>query len=444
MEGFVSIAKRHVSPPRSERSYGAVSILLSGYGQWNIKTLREGVMRKFRLFTLAIAMFLIAACGGPEVEENPAPVTWDGATFQPQTINHYPNRQVWNNVKAAIGGATGYIKSVSIENDAIIVKNATFKAADNATVKASNGGKITVDTGQDFYAEELKFIGVEGDYKGALKTWAEAFASPALYAEQLAGSQLLEWLPEFYIREIEGKNIVSTSHGFTTEVGMTNSRDLTALSCGPARTTGIRITNADNDAVISSISSISLNGYSIPVDVMISPDMLIVDKLDIRKFQYGMPSGRYHFECEDIQFSMKDGRFFASVNGLNIPGKNLEILGVHNFGKNISINGSTNGSFNGDVLTDDTVLDVKDMFTVNMGLRMSPKAGVEYLNMDLKDKGMVDSLDRGIAGSLIALGGILPSGTQTLFDFFSRPGRTLNIKLDDVGNSSRFYISIND
>lgn len=367
-------------------------------------------MKKFiAMPVLCIVMIFLYACGGTEIDNNPAPIVWGETTFQPKSIEKSRKQQVYNQVSFSGYGKTGMIEKVIVTPDQTVVENAQMPG---------------------YSAEKMVFKGISGNYQEAFNFYLSGRAETFFLQPDNEGA------PKVHLKEFTASNERYEQQGTKVEIGNVKSRDLSIGSLGATEATGIIIRE---DGYMGKIAKLSFNRIDVPEEIENNPENMLIDNLVVS--DVSVPT--LNLTIGGIRLNYAKNSLNTSIDNASAPGAILALVGITNPPANL------NASFNGEAkinkqnIQAQAALDLKNLLDLKFDLTGSIDGrNFDRLNFTLKDLGALPYLSQKTISDLTLMGMFVPGGSDAIQKFLSRPGQTLTGSIVLVPGEEDYKFSV--
>ncbi|MBD5607416.1 MAG: hypothetical protein HDQ93_01010 [Desulfovibrio sp.] len=359
------------------------------------------------IFALCFALF---ACGGPEIDKNPAPIVWGKITFAPTTVERSRDKTVYNNISFTGYGKQGMIERVTVEGDETIVEN--FSSS--------------------FYSSKREvFKNPGGDYKTAVE-WFFSGGFEKAYAKHNFSST-----PRYTLGAYEGEDIsIKTSNGAST-FASAKAKNIDPRGCEDGEIKNLVITPQRGYAV--NIGSISIGKLFIPDDPDNNPGKIAIEGLRLDNIIAPQINAKIGKASADF----KAPKFSFALDDVSIPGAFFASLDIPNAPAVVEGSLSGDGQLEGSVLNAKAALTLKDLFDLEAELRGDIKTDQpESIKFVLKETGAFKYITQQQRAQLAMLSLFVPGAQEALVGFFSKPGQTISGSVSFFGNIPEFKFKL--
>lgn len=370
-----------------------------------ILVLERLVMKK--LAAIWFLLMLLVACGGTEIDKNPAPIVWDKVTLAPSVIERSPNGEVWRDVAVTGYGLNGTISLVTITPQETIAED------------------IAID---GYSAKKEIWRDVKGDYQKALNMFMATLAS--------SGEAPTE-APDVTIGFHQAYDLKVQKDGGVLQVGFTEASDSTPNSCGKSKTDDLAVF-VDGSPMFSA-KTISVDKVYVPGDPEKDFAKIVVDGFVINEASCPYYGGKAERVCLDFA----NGEFKFAVDKFTAPSHFLGFTGLVDLPETLNASLAANGEYNDSGAEASATLYVDKLFDMKAdGFVKNQTPIAARLNFQLKDIGAIDYLSEDSKEQLVLIAQMFPDGGEALAKFITTPGRILAGIIDITGNEKRYTFSV--
>lgn len=361
-------------------------------------------MKLVKLAIMPLLLLVLSACGGTEIDKNPAPIVWGGITFTPSTIERSSGKTVWNNVRVSGYGKEATIERVTITGDETVVENLK----------------------SDFYsARKQIWKRVTGDYRQALEL--------ILSDGNLARTDL----PRMNVGFFRGEKESWSYDGASGQSESSQFEDLSLTGIKNYEAVNISVSGQEFPAV--KLEKVSLAQIVIPENVKASPEQIVVKGLRLA----GISVPQYEASAASFDFSYAGYKLDFALDKAAVPGKILEAFGIVKFPQMLEGSLAGNGEVANGAINAAAQLRLAGLLDLdaNIAGRIADH-DPDKISFALKDTGLLSYLTEQQKGQLMMLSFMVPNGQTTLLNFLSRPGQTLTGSIDFSGATPDFSFSV--
>lgn len=359
------------------------------------------------LVLAAVLCCMLGACGGTEIEKNPAPIVWGQISFFPAIIERSHGKVVWNDVKFSGYGKSGTISKVIITDNETIVENIN----------------------SDFYsAKRQTWKGVSGEYQEALEY---------LVSEKYQQAHDLSTLPKVRVESYQAEDEAWKDSRNNVSMAQTSIKDLSFTGFSDWTSAKVKIQGYRELPV--NIGKASVGRLFLPDDFEDNPEGIILEKLNLEEITVPV----LNIKMEKFYLDYKAPKLEFALNNASVPGATLALLGIPNAPEMIRGSMYGEGELQGNLVSAEANANFPELFQASAELRGAIAARYpEMLKFTLKDEGLLKYINNEQKSQLALLAMLVPNGQEAIIGFLSKPGQTLDGALDARGGTPDFKFTL--
>ena len=367
-------------------------------------------MKKFiAIPVLCFVTLFISACGGTEIDNNPAPIVWGGTTFQPKSIEKSRKQQVYNQVSFSGYGKNGTIEKVVTTPDQTVVENIKMPG---------------------YSAEKVVFKGISGDFREAFNFYLSGRAE-TFFLQPDDGN-----VPRVHLDGFSASNETYQHNGARVEIGSVESRDLSIGKVGRTEAADIVVREGGH---MAKIGRLAFNRVEVPEEIENNPENMLIDNLSISDIS--VPA--LNLTVEKIRLNYAENSLDTSIDNASAPGAILALVGITNPPAVLNASFSGSAKVSKKKIQAQAALDLKNLLDLKFDLTGSlDNRDFDRLNFTLKDLGALPYLSQKTVAELSMLGMFVPGGNEAIQKFLSRPGQTLTGSIVLVPGEEDFKFTV--
>lgn len=359
--------------------------------------------------SLLVVMATIAlfACGGTEIEKNPAPIVWGDITFFPDTIERSRGKTVWNKVRFTGYGKSGTIEKVTITDDETVVDNIN----------------------SDFYtAKKQVWKGVSGDYQQALAViMNNSYKNPA----GMSG-----W-PQFKVNSYTGTDETWKDNKNSISIASSKGKDISFRGYSSWECTDVAVNGYAQFPL--KIAKVSVGKFFIPDNFEKTPKDLILK--DFNLTDISVPGMNIKVQKCYVNYEQQKLKF--ALDDASVPGATLALAGITNAPEIIKGSIKGQGEVKDNFVNAEATADLPNLFDLSVELSSSLSArDPDLVKFVLKDDGVLNYLTNEQKSQLAMLALAVPNGQEAIIGFLTKPNQTLSGTIDLRNGRKDFSFSV--